>query len=708
MEAHLPPPKGPSKGLPQGSIELQAIDVEPLQPDDLQAAGCGPGSPPKRAAAKPRRLLAVQAFAGGLLLSFLGGLLGLQMLSPPRPSIARSSPQAGLALTAPTQPSTEPEPLLLPIPSPPKQLPMLDPTGLTVQQVQALCEAGGAAAVPRLAPVLLQAAAFDALEACLRPLERPQVLASAPASQRDALFDWAVRRRLAQGDWGAATATATERLKGARVAPRAYADVVRLHAWAGHPPTADGVLREGVARFSGPGASAGRAELIYYALQQALTQHDLAAAQRAMEAAHGLHGRRTAGWLPLAQGSFAAAQGRPRVAAWRFRQARRAGRPEAHFALSLLQVDGSEGPPLAARRSAALVDHNPQAALALAHAEAAAGHPGRAATAYQMAIWHDPLAADPRQTFAAWLSCLAASGQTMDAGARAEHSVQANNADPHALQTWLQIVRPRTSPAALALRLQTLRTTYPNQPAVTAALAEAYVDAGQPQRAIQVGESLACQEGGAHHPELLYTLGRAYKGQDNRRASTYLQRAAIAQPRAPVFYELARAELRQNCPVAATAALQQALRLEPQHVDTHRLLGAMALREGRLDAGIDHVLRAAQAAGTTDPASLQEGLGDVLCDHALPAPAAAAYRRAVDLHRSSPSARQIRVSLKLAKLELGPLGQPKSARQRLRQVVAQAPQHAEAHLLLASAYEALGEVRAASVARRRAARLRVD
>lgn len=159
-----------------------------------------------------------------------------------------------------------------------------------------------------------------------------------------------------------------------------------------------------------------------------------------------------------------------------------------------------------------------------------------------------------------------------------ETAEEALDLDPKLASAWT--VRGRTMLAA-GRKTQALADFHralgfaPGDRQILLEVAELYRRSNQPQRALASLQALADTYNPGEEPQSVLRLtASAYKALGRYEDAVESLAAAVIResPTAELFFELGNAELLAGRPAAAAAAAEQALRLQPDHRPTQRLL----------------------------------------------------------------------------------------------------------------------------------------
>ncbi|MDW8325659.1 MAG: tetratricopeptide repeat protein, partial [Anaerolineales bacterium] len=205
----------------------------------------------------------------------------------------------------------------------------------------------------------------------------------------------------------------------------------------------------------------------------------------------------------------------------------------------------------------------------------------------------------------------------------------------------------------------------------------------------------------ARHHRARHDLGQALAALEAGRQALKL---AGSSQLAPLLLDLAEAYLAADRRTEALTALREACAADPRSAATHRQLGLLLRRTGRPQEAVE-ALRQALALRPGDWRTLYE-LGLALEDMRRPVEARAAFQQAVLARPDDPAPYFDLGRLTLMLHDKGmPDATPQQALLALNEAVERAPDHAEAHALLAHAQHLAGDAEGALESYQRALHL---
>lgn len=282
---------------------------------------------------------------------------------------------------------------------------------------------------------------------------------------------------------------------------------------------------------------------------------------------------------------------------------------------------------LEAKQPGAALPHNLRGTVQLARGDAAG-----ARAAFERAAKADP-AFFPAVGNLARLD--QREGKAAEARKRLEAFAQAN---PKSVQGWLALAQVTGSGGGkredVVRVLEQARTANPDSIEPVLALARVHVGGGQPREAVPI-----LQQALVKHPEdrqLLDALGTAYLATDEKQqAVSTFERLVRTDPKSPAMHQrLGEVKASIGDTAGAAASFRQAAELDPKAVPPRIGVAAMLLKDGKKDEA-----RAVAAALQKDLPASPAGLaleGDLLAADGRWADAAATYRKALAVERSTP------------------------------------------------------------------------
>lgn len=329
--------------------------------------------------------------------------------------------------------------------------------------------------------------------------------------------------------------------------------------------------------------------------------------------------------------------------------------------------------------------------LRVLKAAQSARRPAQTQQAAQNLLWQDPLAQDPLETLGIW--ALSASEQHAKQGGdpkadpglrRMEQLMAQRPRDDGLVERTLAMVQ-EVAPARTIGLYQTLLLRHPQDMLLTSRLVEAYVAQGDTDAAeallapLAAGHGPEAQDGNVLYAQALL-LAATQPGQAHALIDTALQ---SAKPQARFYNLLATLALSRSLPDDALEALTRGCELAPKDVPlqlrrAQLLLGKRRVREA------DTILNTLLSGPMSQQQQAQAWLlrADCAREENDPGKAAQALTQAL---AASPPQKAAPIALTLAKVELQELGQGAQALQHLQELVAHAPDDAQAHYYLALA-----------------------
>jgi predicted Zn-dependent protease len=552
----------------------------------------------------------------------------------------------------------------------------------------ALCRQGDPDIIEEAAQALLQAGETQHLSEALEPLGDGGRIALAAPQHQDALWSLKVRLHLHRGALAEALAAAKARVALALALAlghetvavrRATLDYAALLASSGGDASVP--LQQALLQVSVP---AEQAPYLFVRHRQMLRRGSTAEDQATVQALQALPGNEAQGLASLSQAELQEKLGQVGLAQQSYSRAAAAGQGAAQTAL--LRLANAAGSPTAARaglQKLASQRHEPTAFLALAQLYQATGDAARRAAALEAALYYGPAASDPVQVFLDYVDALSSSGQGAQAQALAESFAEAQPADRRAMALAAQVARQAHVPEAAATRLRSWLATHPQDTAAYLALADTQIDMGHADQALQTLAELQQKNVGARSAEYFYLGARATAAADPVKARSLLQASLALQPQAQAYVLLAEMEQTRGKGEEALQAYRQALTLSPQRHEVRLKLAQLLLQRTLVVEAVGELQLLLR--DHPDSQAAAELLGDALHEQDQDVKAAAAYAQASFGQHASPTA-----WLKLSRLQLRQLGQPRAALVTLRHALAAQPNEPEAVYLLALAQRDVG------------------
>jgi tetratricopeptide (TPR) repeat protein len=535
-------------------------------------------------------------------------------------------------------------------------------------------EAGDPDLTVQVAGALLDAGHFGGVSRAVTRLEAAGQIDAVAPQRRDLAWRVLCYRTLRSGNLRRAAEIA-----GVRAKTDSELDLriehARLTAAAGGD--GDALLNTQAEKLEGIEAARVLAERVRLALRAG----DVEAAERVLGEKEKL-GRKTGGWVKLAQGWIARHAGDADAARAAFHAAAKKRLAEARLEVALLSGD-KPGPLIKKLTELERKTGLPAATYHLAKLMHARGNAGGAAERFERVLWTDPTVIDPLDLVLEWAKAAALAGEA-ERATTAVAAIRANR--PEDLRPALALIelkRQAGAHAEVVALFRELVVARPDNSSLKVKLATALNRTGAHSEAQNLLEELFKQDKTTRTPEALMELARAWADREPYRARQLARESIDSKPTAEKYMLVGRLAIQREQIDEARKAFNKAIELNDSALDAYVALADIDLEARAFDkvvAGLQEVLR--QEPSHSEAATM---LADVLVELGKPREAIKRYEVVLAAKESE------EVLMKVARLQLQRIGQLGPAIKTLRRALALNPKLAEAHFHLGMALKDQGQ-----------------